>query len=1653
MAYTPPDSKYVELDFSGTYTAPDARLVVIDLIPPPVGTTQVVYPSAVVDSAVGAPHVRKTPAMAPAGFDAAEYGAPAVANLSQGIFAAGSEFAQLGMPEKVWNFHTFVRNITMQDQSLYGEVWASFYRRYLQMAGGDVSLFGVLAADKEDLTRTSLRYVSSTGLLAGAASDFNSWVETPDFVFLQFVRAYPALNSWLRYDKRDGSWLDISTPTDGTYYYSPQVNSAFFGGYIYAAFFAPATVSLPYQYGIAKIDLDGNVVSYVTVSAVDGTYASMYSTGARLYFVTAAGDVYDVNPTTLATTLRCSTEAGAQAVTISGHLYIYTSSGIIHIPSSTGAVTDSTLLTGIKLLTATSSAVLAYTDDGVVHSYDLSLAPLGQSTAFPYAGDVTGGMRDRAVGFSDKAVLQRYGFSFIKTERAVPYAKGSFPPGRRPRQTDTDIYTAENLERIAVEMMHPRPDEAGEHMLPGPGPLAVGEYRWSDLILVGPAGHNRVLLRSTLEHCYVPGGAGYHAPEIENSGALIIVAEIYIDNEFTELVAPPSIPALALGAPLVRNNLQYVTLNGGQFSHVSEADFQLKTRYLSPPAIEGQQFGAFEIRYLTTVVAPAGFDAAAVPQAVVTDRAQHIYAGTVVQSALFEPPRVHNRNAYITPDSADQLLFPNFLPVVLNFTRELYPTSIDLFRSGTATIANKAVAVSVSGANQNLYGTVNITNWHQYREPAGFDAAALGEVVVALVQKVAHPSGADALQFGAVAVTDKVRFCAVDSVDPPFDTTEPWISHRVRSFGTFGNIAPPEFGTPEATQGVRYLLPPTFYPSIFGTVDIMLARRTLEPPGVFFASPADAFGAPRLSPRVQEITPLGFYQEVVGTPAAARNEIALDSISAGDQTRFGTTQAELSIRVVQQKLSRDFAEFSLDTRVWNWRQYASTWSPSVPDVLGTPYIENRNKTLLLIGTNFGKISRYLDVSNKARLVPTAGDDLSRFGDTLVAPRIRTVSPTGYDAADFGIWFVVYNTRKIIETSGIPRPYAGVPKVWRNEIVTDAIGGFSSAQFGRPMVAPRIRTVVEYPFADPTAGFPYVGLSTQYVAPSGITSGFGVPFVEEHFTVFKPFGSNYARYGEPVVWNNTPEIHLTGIDSPPLPPAPWVSFRVRTIDLAGQAPGEYQPERPDVSFKTRYIYPLGNDLQILSRKADIRWDMPELPAQTVVAPLGIEAPGSEPVDVHTNVISPLGIEPPQLGRPESPPNGIWMSSVTGYFMVFGDPEVTYRNRRIYITSANTVFEPSNVFMFPAHIVFDTNEHPEHAMDAALANTEDGLARPFFGKPEVTNQHRSMQIVGLALGQFGIPALATNKLAPESWVSTDGKFGMPDFAGPLWIFPYWGRSTEDYIPEVPSFNFDTAGYGTPTVAYPVAPPVYDPNVRPLGADHQAVGGPFVESTIRNVYPQSIDSMSFGTSWAHPPFRLLPDGFDSATFGDTFTAFRIRTVFPQGDDHAAVCLEEAETIAMRMRIRHGVSRDAVSGFAAGSFGTPLVADRVRTIYPQPATDGSAVQPAKAWPVNTFYPTGHDSAQLGVVRRAVFGELYPAGVDVLVPGYGRVNRRVTVAGIAADALAPARIARPIRPTGNDCAGYEPPAVTNTYGCRNRVVISQGTTYFTQFGDCHVTH
>ena len=87
------------------------------------------------------------------------------------------------------------------------------------------------------------------------------------------------------------------------------------------------------------------------------------------------------------------------------------------------------------------------------------------------------------------------------------------------------------------------------------------------------------------------------------------------------------------------------------------------------------------------------------------------------------------------------------------------------------------------------------------------------------------------------------------------------------------------------------------------------------------------------------------------------------------------------------------------------------------------------------------------------------------------------------------------------------------------------------------------------------------------------------------------------------------------------------------------------------------------------------------------------------------------------------------------------------------------------------------------------------------------------------------------------------------------------------------------------------------------------------------------------------------------------------------------------------------------------------------------------------------------------MYGMITPYAQDMTRWGRYRIDRSVGATGIAPLPPAGARIARPIRPAGVDCSGYEPPAVTNIYGCRDRVVIVAGETDFSTFGASNVTH
>lgn len=1695
MPYTPPDSKLVEVSFAGAYTPPDTRLVSVDLIPPPTGNTQVLYPNAIGDYAAGGPDVQnKAVAVYPASINDTAFGTPAVANLSQGVTVAGATHTEFGTPEKVWNFHTFVRGISVGETGNDEQKpTVRNQREYLRLFGASHSLYGQPEMSHEDRGIHALAPTHTVGNLAaekftpacvaggygffsGFTTHFENRTNGQQNIEYFWARVdYPSLTNPMKVLYTGNGRIDRDgravVATDGNYLYTFHVDVS------------NGDTSIP---TLAKRDFDYNILTQATYSP-SKALGSVFVIDGRLYLHTdmSALLIEEIDKDTLAPISSCSVDSSENSTSDGAYIYLNYSARRVAIfdpitnsiigttpmlvtPEQNGIITTHRNITraiGVRgkiwacmyerdidpnLTTmGVRSLLLVYDRATLTLEKTISLDSLGYSpavaTTLTETGDYVIAAPNGPVGAS--------GYYVFDATTAAPL--GGFPGVNFPSEAITNpLYEGVVPATEAV----PIPTRIGRGLT---NQFAIGPWNYGNHNLIEwlfPAlavFPGNKLLMSVISATEVIYDADFDYANIHYATpAATIAMRVNVENTWIETLAPEGVSMLATGAPSIRMQWQVVTPASANHSVVNEVAFQLKNRQVFPRDVFDSSFGTPAVR--NNLLAPAGFDSLVVPLPDVTDRHQDIYPQSVPPDAIMgDPPRVWNYVRFITPDSTDHSYFYDVYPLVVNRIKDAGPIGYAATRWGVLQIANAAVVLLPDGLDATVYGDSNTTNWYQYRGAAGTDMALVGAVDILNSQIVIHPRGTDMSALGEDEISLKQRALAVDGVASPLQDSEPWVSLYIRTFGHFGGISMSAVAAPEVAHDVRYLLPQTFLPAVFGWPNTDLARREILPEGVFFDTPAAAFGPPNVSPYTNAVAPLGQDCAVVSEPATARNEVVIEQATLGSQSEFGATQIELARRHIYQTFAPETSQYGAPS-VWNWRTYVSTSSEVGPDAFGWCAAELRNKTLYPSGYDMTRVGAYTTISNNARLVGPEGSDLTQFGDTLIADRIREVIPDGEDQALYGYRFFVANRSQVIAPGGVSRPYAGVPRVWRNEQPLDAIGGWVSDGFGAVLVADRIRTITQYRYADPVAGLPTVALYTQYVEPQGFAERFGWVSVEHFRNEAHIFGTDYAQCGEPTIRNFNPQVWLGGIDKPDLYGGPWVSLRVRQIDLTDQAIPAYSPNQAVIAFRTRIMRPQGYATDAIPRTHDIRWDMPMTAPEQRIVPAGIGIQSIPSLFVRGNVIFPDSTDQARCGRPDLTANSIWPTSNLSVFSFVEAPTVSLRNRTIFIktTQLPAVFNPSRVVMSPYFVGPFGDIRAAWLIDAHLADGDDPFSRPFFGAPTVTNYYRSISTVGIKPGMLGLPVLATNQMAPDGWDSNEGKFGMADFAGPIYIAPYWGRTTEDYLPEIPAYNFDTALYGQPDFAYPVTPPVWSPYLLPAGLHSFDPGRPSIESTIRNVYPVGTEYEEEWVSyvWLHPPFHLYPEGVVPLEPAISQIAFRIRELVAQGDDMAVVCEEDAQMISARFRVRNGASRYALDGIAPEAPAILQITHRNRSIAVGAIPEG-VTSPARVQAQNLVMPAGTDTAQLGIIRRAVYGEIYPYAPDMAQYGYPKTNRRAYTGGVAAPAVADIRVARPLRPQGADCMGAGGAAVTNPYGCRDRAIIVGGDTDFSTFGETHATN
>lgn len=520
--------------------------------------------------------------------------------------------------------------------------------------------------------------------------------------------------------------------------------------------------------------------------------------------------------------------------------------------------------------------------------------------------------------------------------------------------------------------------------------------------------------------------------------------------------------------------------------------------------------------------------------------------------------------------------------------------------------------------------------------PASVDSAGYGALTVSLfLRYVEPPSLEPQIEFGGTYVVNDVEF-AVDLTGRgiyQFAAGVPGVIEGERTIfvlgiipgevGQHGLTVPPEkqtvrgegfdatlWGDAFIDSTIRYVtLNAGFNSTAYGSPTVGYRVRYVFPESTYYVTSFEQFGRPIAWEGTRYVSPTGQETLEFGVTDARRNEFFVFPPSIAGE--IGTVDVQYGRRFVG---PREFLQaYAAGTpTVYNLRQYVTQifTTDNVPYLggFGTyTWVYNANRTVVPFSWVSSRYSSGTFAYNNARLVEAQGSETTEWGGTLVADAVRYVSVEGFDAFMSRPWTVVYNLARILEPSGIPRQFPGVPYVWSNTQWVYLYGSDNDhLEWGAPLVAPAVRYItfvrqngIENFSIGSTNEFgaTYTGLFTRYVEPPYInTSRVGDHFFEEKFTIFKPWGINFTEYGDALVKNAIPQLFPIGPE-PPLVPKPLIGFD-QTVDVTSRSIVPTWPIFPPwgtiVEYRTkRLLIPGIDSLRVPQHKVQL--DAPQLPA--------------------------------------------------------------------------------------------------------------------------------------------------------------------------------------------------------------------------------------------------------------------------------------------------------------------------------------------------------------------------------------------------------------------------------------------------------------------------
>lgn len=934
------------------------------------------------------------------------------------------------------------------------------------------------------------------------------------------------------------------------------------------------------------------------------------------------------------------------------------------------------------------------------------------------------------------------------------------------------------------------------------------------------------------------------------------------------------IPTAGVPAPTVSPRMLYPS--GIYQPKIGRPD--VRDPAVKPLGEQHDSYGTPTVWYHTRPLSPNGIQSYESGYLRITDPTQFIDPPSLLTSAIFGDTATRNLSFRVNVPSLDGSTFSDYTTFT-NSNRYYATKGIDSLAIGVAAIVNKTPSIFVGGITHYDIGTPAIGHAIRFVQPTGFDRLLLGRPVLIKAPELLVKGHEDsAFTKPTVWYKDRVINLTARGIDSFIAGINNTLWYKLRPFKPQGWQSS-RHSIPQLTHGVRTVEPQGFRRDVFGSLAwVSQGTRVVAPVAIY-----EPKNSNHMVGGTQTVKPAGYEATLWG-----ERIIPVDTkvFPMGFAGAFGLTEASLYIRYLSPlgyiTVGQQPADRWGDSVAYNKTQYI-TQEFDVnnglvpPKMEGWTGIENRNRAIgvtSFIATKFG----YSQIDNNAAPLLPIGIEPPPITIAMISHGVRSVFAEPIEAPLISTWGVVYNGARPLAPVGRIHTSYGEHVVVNTRRYFRDWGRLDSLEMGEPVIGYVIRTIdiePRYSIAPPQINLPTIHLYNSYVTFRGYeTAKYGTPFVEEHFSILYPKWAHREKFGEGLVYNNTPEYAIYGHDSSEFGDT---AIRTEWRNLYAQGSDTSLFGAVDIADTKREIKIAGwIDSRSSQQHKVIKMGTNPYTTQNVwlnnesnprAEGYGIPPPISQVsrAGINQNVLYPRGFNSQKFGTAFTWSNNLYVDTGIPIQSMDAGPVVSNKKRFLSPAGIDNEIKVSGLLRV-------TPSYLRQYHDVGAGTTGER-----FGWQTVTNQHQTIYPRGHLSSRFENYAarveLSTRYVQPKA--IRQFLFGVPELPfTPKEIITYGALSEEHGLTKVsyPPYTgpqtivakgLSSSSVGTPAVE------LFNRYLGAIGHNSEAMG-----RSIRGDTPYMWQSLRIG--------EFIPmsiSGGDTSLFGEARISLKVQPIILEG------------------------------------------------------------------------------------------------------------------------------------------------------------------------------